>query len=140
MERVFVDTDTMLDLLMARYPFYQPAATLFTLADQKKLEIYVSALSFSNIYYLLCRETIAARARKQLCKLKILVTILPVHDKTIESALFSDFKDFEDGIQYFTAVENNIGIILTRNLKDYKTADIPVMTAEQFLKLHGASL
>ncbi len=55
-------------------------------------------------------------------------------DKVIELALSTDFKDFEDSIQYFTATEENIKILLTRNLKDYKSADISVMTAEQFLK------
>jgi len=59
---------------------------------------------------------------------------LAVTDKVIELALSSDFKDFEDCIQYFTATEENIKTLLTRNLKDYKTAEISVMTAGQFLK------
>ena len=67
-------------------------------------------------------------------KFKTLVTVNEVNDKTIELALASDFKDFEDGIQYFTAIENGIQLLLTRNLKDYKSADIPVMTAEDFIK------
>ena len=65
---------------------------------------------------------------------KTLVTVLPVTDKTVELALSSDFKDFEDALQYFTAIENNVKTLLTRNLKDYKTAEITVMTAEQYLK------
>ena len=56
-------------------------------------------------------------------------------DKIVELSLSSDFKDFEDGLQYFTAIENNIKTLLTRNLKDYKTAEIPVMTAEQYLEV-----
>ena len=63
-----------------------------------------------------------------------LVNVLPVTDKTVELALSSDFKDFEDALQYFTAIENNVKTLLTRNLKDYKTAEITVMTAEQYLK------
>ena len=65
---------------------------------------------------------------------KTLVNVLPVTDKTVELALSSDFKDFEDALQYFTAIENNVKTLLTRNLKDYKTAEITVMTAEQYLK------
>jgi predicted nucleic acid-binding protein len=62
-----------------------------------------------------------------------LVSILAVNDKTIELALSSEFKDFEDAIQYYTAIENKIEILLTRNLKDFRKAEISVLTAEQYL-------
>jgi len=84
--------------------------------------------------YILSRQYSVDQARKKLLKFKTLVTVLSVTDKVVELALSSDFKDFEDGLQYFTAIENNLKTLLTRNLKDYKTADITVMTAEQFLK------
>ena len=63
-----------------------------------------------------------------------MVTILPVDDKVIELALNSDFRDFEDAIQYYCAIENGINILVTRNLKDFKHARIPVLTAEEFVK------
>jgi predicted nucleic acid-binding protein len=91
-------------------------------------------LSFSNLNYILTRHFSATQARKKLQKFKTLVTVLSVTDKAVELALSSDFKDFEDGLQYFTAVENGLSILLTRNLKDFKSAEITVMTAEQFLK------
>lgn len=69
-------------------------------------------------------------------KFKTLVTVLSVSDKVVELALLSDFKDFEDALQYYTALENGVTLLLTRNLKDYKTAGIPIMTAEQYLKKH----
>jgi hypothetical protein len=74
-----------------------------------------------------------------LFKFKTLVQVLPVTDKTVELALSSDFKDFEDGMQYFTAIESDVSILITRNLKDFRTAKIVVMTAEQFLKSHKGS-
>jgi hypothetical protein len=64
---------------------------------------------------------------------KTLVKVLAVDDKIIDLSLNSDFKDFEDAIQYYTAIENQVGILLTRNLKDYKAAKIPVMTAQDYL-------
>ena len=133
MENIFVDTDIILDLLSFREPFYESAANLFSLADQKKIRISVSSLSFSNLNYILSKEISANQSRKQLQKFKTLVTVLSVTDKIVELALASDFKDFEDGLQYHTALEHRIKILLTRNLKDYKKAEIPVMTAEQFL-------
>jgi predicted nucleic acid-binding protein len=134
MEKVFVDTDIILDLLSQREPFYTNAAYLFSEADKGKTQVYVSSLSFSNLNYILSRQYAPDQARKKLLKFKTLVTVLAVTDKVVELALSSDFKDFEDGLQYFTAIENNMKTLLTRNLKDYKTAEIPVMTAEQFLK------
>ncbi|HRN42539.1 MAG: PIN domain-containing protein [Flavobacteriales bacterium] len=134
MDKVFVDTDIILDLLSKREPFYTYSAHLFSEADKGKIKIHVSSLSFSNLNYILTRQYSADQARKKLLKFKTLVTVLAVTDKVVELALSSDFKDFEDGLQYFTAIENNLKTLLTRNLKDYKSAEITVMTAEQFLK------
>jgi hypothetical protein len=72
-------------------------------------------------------------SRKILATFKTLVSVLAVDNKIIELAIASDFIDFEDAIQYNTAIENNIKILLTRNLKDYKKALIQVMNPETFL-------
>jgi predicted nucleic acid-binding protein len=133
MERIFIDCDICLDLLAKREPHYEPAALLFTQADKGKIKIYVSSLIFSNLHYLLSRQFFQKEARRILNSFKVLVNVVSVDDKIIGLALSSDFKDFEDAIQYFAAVENNIGILLTRNLKDYRQARISVMTAEDFL-------
>lgn len=134
MEKVFVDTDIILDLLSNREPFYIHSANLFSAADKNEINVYVSSLSFANLNYILSKQYSADQARKKLLKFKTLVTVLSVTDKVIDLALSSDFKDFEDGIQYFTATENNISTLLTRNLRDFKSAQISVLTAEQFLK------
>lgn len=134
MDKVFVDSDIILDLLSARQPHYQPAAELFTLADEGSINIFVSSLSFSNVNYILSRQYNGDQARKMLLKFKTLVSILSVNDKIIELALASEFKDFEDAIQYYTAIENKIETLLTRNLKDFRKAEISVLTAEEFLK------
>lgn len=134
MTHVFVDTDIILDLLASRQPFYAHSARLFSLADNGKIRLYVSALSFANLNYLLSRQYSASQSRKKLLAFKTLVTVLPVSDKIVELSLSSDFKDFEDALQYHTAIEHKISLILTRNLKDYKFASISVMTAEQFIR------
>jgi predicted nucleic acid-binding protein len=133
MEKIFVDTDIALDLLSERQPHYTYAAKLFTHADKGDLLIHVSSLTFSNLNYLLSRQYSPNDARRILNKFKILVNVLGVDDKIIELSLNSTFKDFEDAVQYYTAVQNNIGVLITRNLKDYKQADIAVMTAEDYL-------
>ena len=133
-ENIFVDTDVIFDLLAKREPFYEYSAQLFTLADKQELTICVSSLCFGNINYILSKQKSATEARKILSRFKVLVKVLPVDDKIIELALNSDFKDFEDAIQYYCAIENGINVLITRNLKDFKHARIPVLTAEEFVK------
>jgi hypothetical protein len=62
------------------------------------------------------------------------VKILPCNEKIIELGLNSDFNDFEDAVQYFTAIQNKLNAIITRNTKDFKKSEIPVLTAEEYIK------
>lgn len=134
MEKVFVDSDIVLDLLSGRQPHYNYSAELFSLADENSIKLYVSSLTFANVNYILSKQVPAGQARKMLLKFKTLINVLSVNDKIIELALASDFNDFEDAIQYNTAIENGITTLLTRNLKDFKKAEIAILTAQQFLK------
>ncbi|MBK7107104.1 MAG: PIN domain-containing protein [Ignavibacteriae bacterium] len=134
MKKVFVDSDIILDLLAKREPNYIFAARLFTLIDQQKIIGFTSPIVFANLHYLLKKNTSNLSALKNLRKLKTLVNILPVDERVIEQALNSDFADFEDAIQYFTAVNNGINVLLTRNKVDFKKSKIPIATAEEFLK------
>ena len=133
MNKIFVDTDVCLDLLSGRKPFNSIAEKLFSLADLSKIKIHVSSISFANIDYILQSQYKITDSRKILAKFKTLVTVLAVDDKIIDLAIVSDFVDFEDAIQYNTAIENKIKVILTRNLKDYKKSTIQVMNPETFL-------
>ncbi|MPN22957.1 hypothetical protein SDC9_170342 [bioreactor metagenome] len=133
MEHLLVDTNIIVDLLSKRKNFYQEAQELFTLADEQEVKLYISSLTFANTHYLLSKELNSNEARKVLIKFKLLVSILPLDDKILELALSSDFNDFEDGIQYYTALENKLNIIITRNKKDFKTSTLPVLTAREYL-------
>ena len=133
MENVFVDINIVIDLLQKRDEFYKEAQELFTLADRKKVKLYISALTFANTYYILSRFYSSDEAKKILSKFKVLVEVLPTTDKIIELALASDFKDFEDAIQFYTALESSLEAIITRNKKDFKNNLIPVFSAKEYL-------
>jgi len=133
MDRLLVDTNIVLDLLAERKEFLLEAQQLFTLSDKKEVKLYVSSLTFANTFYILSQKLKLNNARKILRKFKVLVEVLPMDDKIIDLSLESDFKDFEDAIQYHTAIENEINIIITRNLKDFKTSKIPVLTAKDYI-------
>jgi predicted nucleic acid-binding protein len=133
MNKVFVDTDICIDLLSGRQPFNTTAEKLFSFADLEKLELYVSALTFSNIDYVLRSQYSSSHSRQIIARFKTLVNVLSVESKTIDLAIASDFNDFEDAIQHACALENNIPVILTRNEKDFKKSVILVVSPETFL-------
>ena len=135
MKKIFIDTNIVIDLLSRREPFFEEAAELFSLADKKQVELSVSSLTIANTSYALLRQMNASKAKSILRKLKLILRILPLDDKVIGLALNDEtFLDFEDGLQYFTAIENEQELIITRNLKDYKGSKLPVMTAKQFIE------
>ncbi|MBN2745116.1 MAG: PIN domain-containing protein [Bacteroidales bacterium] len=135
MKRIFVDTNIVIDLLSRREPFFEEAAELFSLADKKRVELSVSSLTFANTGYVLLQQMDSIKAKSVLRKLKLILKILPLDDKIIGLALNDDnFSDFEDGLQYFTAIEHEQEVIITRNLKDFKNSKIPTVTAKQFIE------
>jgi len=134
MINILLDTNIIIDLLAAREPFYTEAAELFSLADKKTIKLSVSALSLANTHYILSKFTNGQEARKILRNFKVIVDVLPLDDKIVDLALNSEFRDFEDAIQYFTAIENEQKLIVSRNKSDFKSSKIPVMTASEFLK------
>lgn len=134
MDKILVDTNIVLDLLAKRELFFQEAQQLFTLADRNKVKLYVSSLTLANTNYILSQNLKIQESRKILRKFKVLVNVVSMDDKIIDLALDSDFNDFEDAIQYYSALENGIDLIITRNLKDFKSSKIPVLTAKGYLQ------
>jgi predicted nucleic acid-binding protein len=133
MTRVFVDTDVCIDLLSGRQPFNKTAEIIFSMADSGKVRLFVSSLSFSNIDYVLRSNYPKGYSRQLLVRFKTLVKVLSVDERTIDLAIASDFNDFEDAIQYACALNNDIPMIMTRNTRDYRKSEIPIITPDAFL-------
>ena len=141
MTQILLDTDVILDFFLERKPFFQDSVKILSLAENKKIKIYVTSLSFSNCFYILkqigSRETVIDNLRK----LARISEIMSVNSKSVELALYSEFKDFEDALQYFSAYQKDkINVIITRNIKDYKKSELPVMTPENYLKSYKDSI
>lgn len=133
-KRLFLDTNVILDLLGERDPFYDAIAKLATLADKKILTIVVSPISFATLNYFLSKFESSQIAREKLRKFKIICEVCKLDEPIIEKGLNSSFTDFEDALQYFSAVDSDCEILITRNGKDFKNALIPVMTADEYLQ------
>ena len=132
---IFIDTDVVLDFLLNREPFSTFAAIIFTLSEQSKINAYISPLTISNCYYILRKLASHKKVINNLQKLLIITNITSISKQDVVLALNSKFNDLEDAIQHFSAISHSkIDVILTRNIKDYKNSEVPVMTPETYLK------
>ena len=137
MNKYFVDTDVIIDLLANRQPHFHFSAVLFTLAEMNKFELFTTPTVIVNTFYLLRKQLGNEAAKNALRKLRLIIHVIDSSGKVIDQALNSSFSDFEDAVQYYTALNSNISAILTRNIKDYKNSNLLVQTPEIFLVSNG---
>lgn len=130
--RIFLDTNVVIDYLAARAPFGEAAYQIFL--KNHNFDLCISALSFTTVYYVLRKECGHEKLLDIINKLLTIVTILPVDSDIVKNAAKSEFADFEDAVQYFTARAANSDYIITRNVKDYKLSEINIMTPMEFLQ------
>jgi predicted nucleic acid-binding protein len=140
MTRILIDTDVILDFFFDRQPFAENASKIFSLCESKEIKGFLTPVIVSNVYYLL-RQT--AKHEKVIGKLKLLVSIteiLVMNKEVILQALNSDFKDFEDALQNYSAeLDNEIDLMITSNLKDFKNSKLAVMTPDNYIKSKSTS-
>jgi len=134
-DKIFIDTDVILDLVFERKPFFYDSQRILSLVEKNKLSGFTSSLILANCYYIISSNINKKTAAQTISKLRSLLKVLPLTDKEIGEALNSNMKDFEDGLQYFIAVNNGLTTIITRNIADYKNIDINVFLPKDFLKL-----
>jgi len=135
MDNVLIDTDVLLDSFFDRVPFAEFSTEILNLCEQNKLNGYTTPLIISNVYYLLSKSAKHQIIIEKLKQLLNIIYIIKIDKEVVLNALNSDFKDFEDALQNFSAVENGkIKIILTRNIKDFSKSELAVLTPETYLK------
>jgi predicted nucleic acid-binding protein len=134
MDNLFFDTNVVLDLLGEREPFYESVAKIASLADKGKLKITVSALTYSTVFYLLSRFEDGAVVKEKIRKFKVISETADLTDRILEKGLNSNFKDYEDSLQYYSALSMECSILITRNGKDFKDSAIPVLTPQEYIQ------
>lgn len=134
MNKAFIDTDVILDFMIAREPFAMDAARIFSLSEKKEISICTTALVFSNAYYILRKLGTHKKVIEKLTQLSRLVEIISLSKIAVMQALESEFNDFEDALQHYAALSEKVRIIITRNTKEYKYSELAVLTPDQYLK------
>ena len=131
--KLFLDANVVLDLILKRHPFFETIAEIITIAENKNYKLCVSSVTFVTINYVACKFTDKKNVLESLKKLRIVIDVLSISETEIDKALYSKFNDFEDAVQHFCALKYNCNYIITRDLKDFKNSEIPVMTPTEFL-------
>ncbi|MDD4890478.1 MAG: PIN domain-containing protein [Phycisphaerae bacterium] len=134
--KVFVDTNVLLDVLARREPFYADSAGVWTLTEAGRVNGFVSAVSLPTLFYLLSRSRGRREARGAMALLRDIFTLVPTDAQIISRAIDCDIEDFEDAIQFFSALRAGAATLITRNPKDFPTTDVSIQTPTQFLATH----
>ncbi len=121
---------------LKRVPFVIHSSQIFNCAKFKKLKGYLTSLALANVYYVLRKEYSKERIIEEFIKLTSIIEIETTNKKIVQKALLSDFSDFEDALQNYSAENNSlITHIVTRNVKDYKNSKLVVLSPKEFLEI-----
>ncbi len=133
--RVLVDTNVLLDVLGRRQPHWLTASRVWTLAETGQLRACISAISYNNIYYIVRKWGGREPAESALRLLRDIFETVDLTQKVLIQAMDSGLPDFEDAIQYFSAVHISADFIITRNADDFPQAGPIVMAPGEWLAI-----
>lgn len=131
MKKVFLDCDVILDLLLKRSEFVEDAQILFARIEKGRFKGLTSGLALANIFYILQKLISKKEAFIYIRKLSLLLSVSTINQKVIDGALSSSFIDFEDSVQYYSAMEAKVDYFITRNIGHYKKSAIAIFTPSQ---------
>ena len=134
---VFVDTNILLDVLLAREPFLADAQRLWTLCERKTIRGVVSAASFLNVYYIVRRLASRRDAERAIQGMRAIFQIIPVDGDAIDSAMKTGGADFEDAVQLACAICAKAVCVITRDERHFAGSALPVMAPNVFLAKLG---
>ncbi len=135
MSKVFIDTDVILDVFIRREPHHREALRFFSHVKRAGIEGCTSPIVLANTYYILAKLKTKKYAKEKIRKLRNIIGIASVSEATIDAALQSSQKDFEDSIQYHCALQNGIQFLVTRNIRDYPKEKLHILLPAEYMKM-----
>lgn len=132
--KILLDTNVIIDVALDRPPFVDHAVQIIEHKNNQEYQLYITTSSITDIYYVTSKHLGKKKSLQFLKELTPIVECCHTDKNVIHKALNSHFKDFEDAVQYFSALNSNIDIIVTRNEKDFKPALIEVLNPKQFVE------
>lgn len=133
--KTLFDTNVLLDVFLQRDPFYKASAQLVGFAEKGEIEGWICGTTVTTIHYLLAKTLSGNKAANHLKGLLKIFHVSSVNRVVLEDALTGNFKDFEDGVLYQSAIHAGLNVILTRNQKDFQESKLPVYSPEEYLRM-----
>ena len=133
--KLFLDTNVVIDVIAAREPFVTDSRAIFNLCETGKAEGGISALTLCTVSYVLRKFVTPGTMRTKLREFRNVLTPIDLSVSLLDKAISSSISDFEDAVQFYTAVYSETDYIITRNVKHFPQDNIPVLTPTEFLVL-----
>ena len=131
--KVLLDTNIIIDIALERQPYFTNSETVLAFVEQGQIEGYISASTISDLYYLIRKQKGRDLTIEFLQEILTFCQIATVNQAAIIMVFTTNFKDFEDSIQYSTAVVNKLDAIITRNPQDFPIVTPRIITPEQLI-------
>lgn len=135
--KVFLDTNILIDVLARRQPFHVDSAAVWNLAEQGRIEGVVSVVSFTNVFHIVRKLANGPTAQSAIKVLRVVFAPVACDARILTQAIDSEVRDFEDAVQYYSAIQSGADCMLSRDPDDFpRTSDCPVLTPAEFLSAH----
>ena len=138
--KVLIDTNVLLDVLLEREGKFKSSAVVWELCAKEKVDAYVAAISFNNIHYIVTAQKSREIAYRAVTLVRDIFRTVLLNDRIINQSIDAQWKDFEDAIQYFSAIHADADYIVTRNVSDFPKEGIAIMTPEDFISFTESTL
>ena len=133
--KLFFDTNVVIDVIAAREPFVRDSLTVLSLCESGKADGCISALTLCTVSYVLRKFVAPGTMRTKLREFRNVLIPLDLTASLLDKAISSPISDFEDAVQFYTAVYSDADYIITRNVRHFPQDNIPVLTPTAFLAL-----
>lgn len=131
--KVFIDTNILIDVLARREPFFAEAEMIWSLAEKREIEAFISAISFNNVYYIVRKLKDRATAEKAIRLLRDVFRSVAPDEQIINQAIDAGMADFEDAVQFHSAVRLNPSYFITRDPSGFPRSPISIVAPGEFL-------
>ncbi len=132
--RVFLDANVLISVLNKEYPLFTFSSRILSISDTKKHQIYTSALALAIAFYFSSKKSGERKAKKKIALLIENMRLTTIDHEVAKKAIKDKrVHDFEDGMQYYSALQSSCGIIITEDASDFYFSEIPVVGCEEFI-------
>ncbi len=132
--KVFVDANVLVSVLNKEYPLFSHSARILSLNKTQGVELYTSPLCLSIAFYFSSKKSGEQRAKKKIEMITEHIGFTSMDESIVRAALGNPrVHDFEDGMQYYSAIDKGCRVILTEDRNDYYFSEIEVLGCSDFI-------